>query len=380
MPPKSTTPRALSSRPDQVLSEPAFLDYDRVRAQASSLAAKARFTEAAAVLAEALPQFAEDYPIHLEYAYDLLRARSYEAAADAYRAALAITPDSRDAIRGLADAREGLSLDARNTVVPHVFGQAQLVRNNSARPSLWSLTAGLDARLADHFTVGADYRHLANLDAPTGASSTWSFAQDEAHLRLGYVTRRFGLSAYGAYARFPATTLNAGASATESDAMILAGVAAHGTAWATFSGALTVSHYSDADIAQIDLGAALPISRHLDLFVGGRAQAGSDLHGAARAELRLHLNGWVAAVGGEWGSERRQYDLDTHAIYDTNDLLLHGAHAYVFFPLGAHLDGFVGWAWEHDLQRASSSTSSTNSSTATEYDAQRVTLGLSAHF
>ena len=451
--------------------QPRLDDYDRARANAKAEAEQGHFDRAAAILADVLPRFEDDFALHLDHAFYLLKARRFSEAARAYRETLALNDESRAAWDGLADAftaaedflaartitahlvekwhdaasfkrhafvlfslgeysaaesaydralalaphdpdalaglgwcaqrldrpadarrrfrdalvenpasstaREGLLLVGTGDVfLPHAFTQAWFFQNNSSHPVLWSVTTGMQLRLADRFLLDADYRHLGNLTAPSGADTSYMYSQDELHLGLGYATRTIGVSLYGAVAAFPGTATSS--APPPGDRMELGGLAARFTHWLTLDAALTWSHYSTVDVGQLDVGVTLPLARSFDLFAGGRLQLAADgVHGAARVEARVHGERWMVAANAVAGSQLHPYDLDTHAIYNLDDTLLGGAGVFGWLPLSTHVSAFAGWQWEHWQDASTSTTSTTTTSTS---DSHRLTLGLSAWF
>lgn len=189
--------------------------YDRDRARALEAARAGRFADAAAALAPLCARYPEDFPVHLDRAYYHLRAGDHAAAEAAYRAALAISPDSKDARLGLVDALLGLGrfADALGPAAALVKQYPETaIRNRHAlalyrldrfeeseaeyRRSLDGAPDDVDARLGLAFC-------LARRDEPGQARALFT---DAARSRPGDLVAREGLALVGRPHRVTAWT------------------------------------------------------------------------------------------------------------------------------------------------------------------------------
>jgi tetratricopeptide (TPR) repeat protein len=325
--------------------------YEAALAAARAEAGAGRFAEAAGALDGAVSEWPQDFPLALARAYYLLRAGRYPAAAAGYRAALALAPGSEEARRGLADAEAGRGAPSQGWL--GLYGGATAWSGETSRKTLGAAALSLDAVLADRWTLGLLYRGLLAPGASGagrgmgGGATTAPSLSHEGQAAVGVTAPDWSLTLHGAATSRSATTA-AGATTVygyQGAGAALAGRYRLGLDWRASA---AVVGWEDGTSAQVEVTAALPLWRHLSLTGGWRGQrvAGVD-GGAALAGLAWTGGGLALSLRGEYGTQRRPWDLEGRALYGVPEELRVAARLQATVPLGAGLAGFLG----ADLER-----------------------------
>jgi tetratricopeptide (TPR) repeat protein len=309
---------------------------------------------------------------HLGLGWCAQRRGDLAAARAHFRETLRLAPEDPSAREGLALVGPGWS------VSPALYAVAEAWQRHPEKR--WSVggVAALDAVLADFLVLGATYRQLyveGRTAKPAGSLPT-DLTQHEAWLTAGLEHPGWGLRLYGAWARYVPSYLRQGRRAWSPDTGVVA-LRGRVLAWAEWVGAAAWSIYDDDDVAQLALGAWLPITSWLWLYAGGQTQltAGqSFLCGAAGA--RLLLGRATLELMGHLGERFRPVDLEERTVYNTQaERYPYRVGVQAGLPLGSSWAAYLGY----DLTGTRLPQPS-GSSRPTEARGHRGVLGLSASF
>jgi hypothetical protein len=345
--------------------------YDAALASARKLASAGRYAEAARLLETPAATWPQDFPLQLDRAFFLLRAGNYAEAARAYRRALALSPDSAEAQRGLEDA-----LNRRGTPDQLWLGLSAggtSWRGNPSRGSLGSGALSLDAVLRDHWTIGATYRGFAApVATPGGGRAGVSDLAHEGQLSLGYAASDWSLALQGV-ATSSSTSATGGLKKTYAYGGAGAGLAATLQLGLEWRASAAVISWEDQSSAQFEVGAALPIGRHLSLEAGWRGQRlDGTVSGAALAGVAWK-GPWTLSLRGEYGSQRRPWDLGERTLYGLPEELRGALRLQAGVPLTSSVRGWLG----ADLERWRTQVAG---ATPIDSTATRLTAGLTCAF
>jgi hypothetical protein len=326
--------------------EAASLDaYDTALAEAREEAGAGRFAGAARRLEAPAASWSQDFTIQLARAYYLLRAGDYPEAARGYRRALALSPDSAEAQRGLDDARAGRGAPTQGWLGLSLGGTRW--NGNPARASLGSAGLSLDAVLADHWTIGGTYRGFAApVTARGGASAGISDLAHEGQLAAGYAATGWSLTLHGA-ATSSSAAAPAGGSQRSGYGGVGAGLAASLVLGLEWRASVALIDWEDQAGGQVEATAALPIGQHLRLEGGWRGQRlDGTVSGAALAGVAWR-GPWTLSLRGELGSQRRPWDLGERTIHALPETLRGALRLQASVPLTPSVRGWLG----ADLER-----------------------------
>jgi hypothetical protein len=142
---------------------------------------------------------------------------------------------------------------------------------------------------------------------------------------------------------------------------------------ADFTASALYTFYGDDDVAQLGLGASLPLADWMSVETGGRLQlAAGESYPSGSLELVLHHGGWLFGAGGALGAQHRPVELASWSVYNVSDLLLGTLRLRASVPLSP---GFaLGASYELERYRSDLATS------RVESDAHRGSLGLHLTF
>ncbi len=308
-----------------------------------------RYEEAAGVLSAAAAEWPQDFQLRLAQAYYLLRAGRYEDAADRYRAALELSPDSAEAHRGLEDARARRGAPTQWWLGLHGAGTGW--SGHPARTSLGAGVASLDGVAWDRWSLGATYRALAAPAQATAAGrgrggGSVGEVSHEGQAVVGFAGDGWGLSLHGA-----AVSRSAVPSAGQELVFGYGGAGAAlaaslelGLAW---RGAAAWIGWEDRPAVQLEATAALPLGHHLELQAGWRGQRlDGALSGAALAGVAWR-GPWSVALRAEHGWQRRPWDLAGRALYGLPEPLLGALRLEAGLPVAGPVRAWLG----ADLER-----------------------------
>ena len=240
------------------------------------------------------------------------RGRTHDAR-HGFESVLADQPGSS---RGRAGALEGLTaLGPEHEVLLHGHALAQTASGHPVRSTEYGVVVGGDARLGDLWHLGARYRRIGRLDLTR--SNAPGFSNDEGWLRAGVDRGAWGVTLYGAGVVF---TPGAGSTAVLTENGWMVGASARVRAWADWRASLTASVYPSGAVGQGELGAALPLGRHLTLSVAARGQWAQGVpRVAGLGLLEVHGERWSIAAGGGYGAQTHPVELDSLALYNLTD-------------------------------------------------------------
>lgn len=302
---------------------------------------------AAGVLEDAVATWPQDFQLQLARAYYLLRAGRYGEAAAGYRAALALSPGSAEAHRGLDDARAGRGAPSQAWL--GLYGGGTTWTGNPDRTSLAAGTLALDAQLADRWTIGVLYRGLLAPAAATGGrgrQASLGAVSHEGQLALGHAAPGWSLTLHGA-AVSRSTVVSGGAERVlgyQGAGAGLAGTLQLGLDWRL---AAAVVAWEDQAVTQVEAGASLRLGRHFSLQAGWRAQRlAGETTGAALAGVAWR-GAWSLSLRGEHGVQRRPWDLDGRALYGVPEALRSALRLQASLPLAPRVHAWLG----ADLER-----------------------------
>jgi hypothetical protein len=343
----------------------AALAEARVEADAGHFAAAARRLESPAAT------WPQDFTLQLQRAFYLLRAGRFEEAARAYRRALALSPDSAEARGGLEDALAG-----RGTPNRLWLGLAAGWTSWSGNPNRSSLGAGalsLDAQLHDHWTVGGLYRGFAApVTSPGGGAGGISDLSHEGQLSFGYAASDWSVALQGVAASSARATTG-GVTRTYAYGGLGAGLAATLRLGLEWRASAALIDWDDQASAQLEVGAALPLGRHLRLEAGWRGQRlDGTVSGAALAGVAWRSS-WELSLRGEYGRQRRPWDLGERTLYGLPEELRGALRLQGSVPFTPSVRGWLS----ADLERWQAATATaTAGATPTDSTATRLTAGL----
>jgi tetratricopeptide (TPR) repeat protein len=349
-------------------AEPPLADpYGAALAAARGEAEAGRWAAAARRLESPAATWPQDFPLQLQRAFYLLRAGHFDEAAGAYRRALALSPDSAEAQRGLDDARSG-----RGTPDRLWLGLAAGWTSWSGSPGRSSVGSGalsLDAQLRDHWTLGGLYRGFAApVTTPGGGPGGISDLAHEGQLSLGYAASDWSLTLQGV-ASSSASSTSVGVTKTYAYQGLGAGLAASYRLGLEWHASAALIGWEDQSSAQLEVGAALPLGQHLRLEAGWRGQRlDGTVSGAALAGIAW-TGPWTLSLRGEYGWQRRPWDLGERTLYGLPETLRGALRLQGSVPFTPTVRGWLS----ADLERwqATTTGAATADSTAT-----RLTGGL----
>jgi hypothetical protein len=339
----------LAAWPGGAAPDPGADPYQAAVAAARGQAETGRWDRAAGVLSAAAVDWPQDYPLQLERAYYLLRAGRYDEAAEAYRAALALSPGSVEAHRGLEDARAGRGAASQWWV--GLLGLGTGWQGHDTRTSLATGVLSLEGLQRDRWTLGLLYRGMAAPSAAAGGGGRRGAAgtvevTHEGQATLGYTAPSWSLTLHGG-ATSRAAAVAAGVEQVYAYAGAGAALAATlrlGLEWRASAAWLS---WEDGSSGQVEAAAALPIGHHLSLHAGWRGQRlDGAVTGAALAGLEWR-GPWSLALRGEYGEQRRPWDLRARALYGLPEELLAAARLEAGLPFSPRVRGWLG----ADLER-----------------------------
>jgi hypothetical protein len=346
---------------------PAADPYDAALTEARVHADAGRFAAAARRLEGPATTWPQDFALQLQRAFYLLRAGRFEEAALAYRRALALSPESTEAQRGLEDALAG-----RGTPNRLWLGLAAGWTSWSGNPNRSSLGTGalsLDALLRDHWTLGGLYRGFAAPITTPGGGPGISDLSHEGQLSFGYAATGWSLALQGVAAS-SSTSTTGGVTTTHAYGGLGAGLAARYRLGLEWRASAALIEWEDQASAQLELGAALPIGRHLSLEAGWRGQRiDGTVSGAALAGIAWKSS-WELSLRGEYGRQRRPWDLGERTLYGLPGTLQGALRLQGSVPFTPAVRGWLA----ADLERWQAATA--GAATTTDSTATRLSAGL----
>ncbi len=350
--------------------------YDVALAEARVEADAGRFAAAASRLDTPAATWPQDFPLQLQRAFYLLRAGRFEEAARAYRRALALSPGDPEAQRGLEDALAG-----RGKPSQLWLGLAAGWTGwggSTERTAVGSGTLSLDALLDDHWTLGGLYRGFAATvtsrgGGPGGGAGGLPDLSHEGQLSLGYAASDWSLRLQGVAAS-SARASSGGVARTLAYGGLGAGLAATFDLGLEWRASAALIDWEDQASAQLELGAALPLGRHLRLEAGWRGQRlDGTVSGAALAGVAWRSS-WELSLRGEYGRQRRPWDLGERTLYGLPETLRGALRLQGSVPFTPTVRGWLS----ADLERwqASAAAAATGGDATTDSTATRLTGGI----
>jgi hypothetical protein len=367
-----TTPPAQATSVEPLLPEGSPADpYQAALASARQEASAGRYAEAAGLLETPAATWPQDFPLQLDRAYFLLRAGNYAEAAHAYRRALALSPHSAEGQRGLDDALASRGQPDQLWLGLSAGGTSW--RGNPSRGSLGSAALSLDAVLRDHWTVDATCRGFVTaVMTPGGGRAGSSDLAPEGQLSLGYAASGWSLALQGVAASRSAST-GGGVSRTYAYRGTGAGLAATLRLGLEWRASAAVISWEDQSSAQLEVGTAVPIGQHL--WLEGRWR-GQRLDGAVSGAVLAGVawkGPWTLSLRGEYGSQRRPWDLGERTLYGLPEELRGALRLQASVPFTSSVRGWLG----ADLERWRTPVTG---ATTIDSTATRLTAGLSFSF
>jgi hypothetical protein len=323
-----------------------------------------RYAAAARRLEPTVSTWPQDFPLQLQRAWYLLRAGRFDDAAAAYRAALALSPGSDEALRGLDDALAGRGKPDQLWLGLYAGGTGW--SGDPDRSTVGSGALSLDAVLQDRWTIGALYRGYASPVTTPGAPPGISDLAHEGQLSLGYASSDWSLTLHGAGTSGAASTTR-GVTKTYAYQGLGAALAATWRLGLEWRASAALVEWEDRSSAQFEAGAALPLGRHLSLEAGWRGQRlDGTVSGAVRAGIAWK-GPWTLSLRGEFGRQRRPWDLGERTLYGLPEELRGALRLQASVPFTTSVRGWLG----ADLERWQAP-----GAVATDSTAARLTAGL----
>jgi len=351
--------------------------------RASELEQAGRHADAAKALAQVVPQYPQDYALHLQLAWLHFNAAHYGRAEGFYEKALELSPESWEARLGLGWSllRQGRKAEAR----PHFTTVLEkLPANTSARQGveaskegpalssspwgsltfssyqnhpnlLWALGALVSLPMTFHerWLLSASYR-LGRFTIPgvagRGGSSLRGFMQHEAFISAGATWPLLGVVAQYAY-------LYDGS--TDRDHGHFAGLSGRVSPWGDIGLAANLSLYDDLTVVRVHSSYRLPLRPWLSVTPGFTVQVPMNTTGAGPSnsqliedskalfsgQLEVLLRGKPGSIwfGGKLGKELRPADLDALAIYNIDQYVAFSLNLGGRLLLDSHWSLFVAY-------------------------------------
>jgi tetratricopeptide (TPR) repeat protein len=340
--------RAVALTVTSLFAAPAFADeYDDALAAARALDAQGRPREAAAVLAEALPRYPQDYALPLAAGDYELRAGRFVEAERRYWTALERSPRGPEALFGLALAleRQGLCAEATvafERVLAEQPGHEEALRGLSrcapqpafraalslagnggyypGAPYRRFSAGGLAAAEIGHrsgFFLGAAYRYLHFVPASGAAVSAWD--QHEAYASLGYAAARFGLSLHYGFARDGSGALG--------DSHHL-GLRARYSPFGDLELAASLSLYGDGQVYRVEPSWRIPLPFGFSVRPGVAVEVAlGEVLATGLLTVSFDRGPVSLFAGGKYGDEVRPVYFQVPAIVDLTQKIAFGAWA-----------------------------------------------------
>ena len=359
---------AISAAPRPSLAQPSS-DYSAALSRATELELAGDTVAAAAALLPLEQRFAQDYTLQIRLAWLRYSMGDYAEAETSYRRVLALSPESRDALSGLAWtlvkrgkcdaalahfealllhtpddelARAGAATCQAPSPVrgaPTVALTGHIYQDNPLKSGAMGLTVAAPLRIMQHWLLGATYRYT-NFWTVQGQGYDDGIEQHEAHLSTGVAYDSWGLTGHYSFASEDTGTVG--------DAHF-AGLTARFSPWGDINLEGSLSLYDDLTVGRAALSWRLPLASFLSLTPGFHLQVATAPDGHALLDdttdalpggsltLAFHGERWLAYAGGKYGTEvRPAYLAGTPSVYNTYDQLTWGlwAGASVALPAG----------------------------------------------
>ncbi|MDD5308441.1 MAG: tetratricopeptide repeat protein [Deltaproteobacteria bacterium] len=354
---------------------------------------------AAAELARIATEYSQDTALQLRLGWLAWSAGDLPSAEKAYRTALTLAPESKEARLGLGwtleragrcdearplfealagdpehgeRAREGLAACRPVEVfamVPTLDLTAQAYVNHPGRRWAIGPHLGLPMRILENGILEAHYRYLRVFGEPgtgtgagAGTGTVPSWDQYEAHLSAGFASPRWGAVAQYALAD------DGSGSGTLSHVV---GATGRYSPLGDIVLAVSASLYPDLIIGRGSLAWRVPINDIFSVEPGGALQlADRDVLGDGFVTLRAKGALGELWIGGKFGPELRPAYLSLATIYNVPERIFFGAWAGGRLAIG---EGFLllSWEWYHSELPANPSTDIITG----EWDAYLFTVG-----
>ncbi len=384
-------------------AQPARADlYSDANQRATERESQGKLDEAAEVLEEIAPQYAQDLDLTLRMAWLRFRATSYRRALSHYRQAERISPESSDARLGIGwtlqrlgrcdDARpyfeallaqhpdHGVAKDGLAACPsPKIVSvQVGALFTGMAYSGHYLRTAGVavspraELSIAGKWRIGAAYRYSEFFlkTAPLLANgryawSTSSISQNEAYAHAGYVSSTFGLLGRYAFTQDSRGSTSAGHHIGASLRVSYIGDAQlH----------VTNSIYSDLLIVRAAPSWRLPIGKGFSVQLGGVGQwASGSLLGSGVLELSFVRSRINLYAGGSYGEQIRPAQLEIQVITNMQERIAASAWGGLSIQLPYDFNLLADYRYDR-LRRLSDIPLSSES------NAHYFTLGLSKAF
>ncbi len=350
--------------------------YEQRFAEATRLEQSGDMDGAVERLETLLPDYPQDFALRLQLGWLCFRLERYPDAAEHYRHARSLSPESDDAANGLAWSllRQGERSAAREIflevlarspdsatapdgellsrvqhrlsagigAIVHRYG-GHGSRDSAVGSVLWGQGVLWDALL-----LGGAWRYTRFSARYEAANGAWSdtveteYAQHEGSIYVGYAGERFGATLHYGYAD---------GAGEDAFAVHYAGAMGRLTTWGTLRLEASGSRYDAFGAWRVAADYALPVADGLTLRPGAAWQNvdGENL-GNASLGLESNLGALRLSLGGRYGLEKMPLYLAQAVVYNSDDAIRYGAWAGV----GYRFDSGIDLSGGYELQRLES--------------------------